>query len=1742
MSSVDHRIVEMEFDNKDFEKRVSTTINSIDELKKSLEFKGVEKGFDNVSKSISGIGFDKVSGALDAVTSKFSIFGTVGDQVIRSLTNSVTSKLIVAFKEVEGVILGTTYSMEGFREYETKIKSIQTIAANTGALNNFANEAQEAITYSEEELKVAQDVILGLYSVGNERKRLLEEANYDYAKIQNKVDQIMSGIDDNGNAISNNVTTTLSDIDTALDDLNVYADKTIYNFTNMTQAIGKFTTAGIDLSTSVEAVKGVSNLAAWAGADNAANQRAMYNISQALQVGYMQLMDWRSIENAGMATAQFKEAIMDTARVHGIAIDQMIEEEGSFNLTLQKKWLTNDILIETLAKLTAFTEDMTEEEREAERARWAEIGYTQEQIAEIEELSRIAYESATKVRTFHQLIETTKEEIGSSYTMMWQNIIGNFDEATNLWTDVHNAIQEHFIGPMTKARDAKWKFFHDNGGREAAIEGLTNTGKGLLTIIHAITDAWKEVFPPDDGHRITALAKAFAEFSKRLIVSEETAEKIKMTFKGLFSVIHIMVTAIKVAAQIIGILIKAIAGLSSSGHPILELTSRLGALLVNLDEFLTDSGNIEIAIEKITNLIKSLVNVMEPLTDNVSALFADRISPKIQKVFGDLRNYIRGFVKGSSDDVNNIENEDTSGVETFGDKIKNTLGPILEKIEPLIKIGKTILSVYIKILSKILSWAKDAIIKIKDILYNSADNVSISAIFEAILGVQAFTMMQSIKKFFTDAQKTIGSFKKTVDGVNNILVGVKDVLEAYALDIKANVLLKIAGAVLMLCGSLIALSQIDAGKLWEALKVMSILMAELTLMGVILTKIIEPTTILAKDGQFFGEYSNVGAVLTAMATAILMMAGAVWVLSKLDADQMSSGLVNMLYLLGVMIGSVALLTKIMKTVKPKEIMAAALSLIEMAIAMNLMVVPLVALSLVPADKISNGLKTVLLLSVIMTGIIGALNGLMKLFKTSGKTIMSASLALIELAAAINMMVIPILAFSLIPYDMLVKGIGFFTIISGTLIVMFAAMAAMMTKVLPSDIMAAGLALMEIAMAINMLVIPLAILGILPVEVLTKGFASVLVALGMIVASLWLLPKDYKSAAKTLMALSVTIMTIAGVLLLLAPIKWENLLAAAGSITIVLLAFAAMLSQITPTNNTVKALQAIAVIAGVMAVSLYALSQVPGGKLKAAVIALLGLIGGIVALGFVVGKFQIISTGLANISAALISFGMSITLIGAGLLAIAATLLILSKIDYDAIKLGKLGSEVAEFITELVVGLVKGLEKILATLAFIVPRLAAYLFESGVEVLKIFAANVGPLIDALVLIFCGIADGIGRNAYTIVDHLMKAIMSIFDAISTWLSEEDNLEQLSTSITNFIVSLAALFISLCGKFVEVGWAILKYIGVGLLDLWTVYEGTSFYSACEDFGEDLYDVINGVIHKLGLDDLGKAIVSLISDGLTSNASRRVLVDAIFTGVGAVIGGIPGALGGMVLSDKLNDWYDAQKNSTAVTETQAEVRRAQEKANQVAAKQNTFAKKPTLTDVLTINSEDNMSYLVKSLNKAGKEAGNAYLGGVEESLGIESPSKKMEEIAKYCMEGFTKGLDGEESSVMSTIKNFKNNITDGFDMSDTLPMDTSEVINLDDLNTQFNTDGLTKDISGTMDLNTKTTNDISMDVSKQMDATQQSILDTTNNIYDELASLKSYISEIKIQLDSGALVGSLVGPMDTALGERSAMKGRGV
>ena len=246
--------------------------------------------------------------------------------------------------------------------------------------------------------------------------------------------------------------TTLDDVNAALDTLNAYADKTIYNFTEMTRNIGTFTAAGTDLETSVNAIQGIANLAAVSGSTSQQASTAMYQLSQALASGTVKLMDWNSVVNAGMGGQVFQDALKETARVHGVAIDDMIKKEGSFRETLKDGWLTSEILTETLQKFTLTTEDLTAEQIEQNRAMLKAKGYTDDQIESIFKLGKTATDAATKVKTFTQLMDTLKEAAQSGWTQTWELLVGDFEESKVLWTKVSDTIGE-VINNSSQARN-----------------------------------------------------------------------------------------------------------------------------------------------------------------------------------------------------------------------------------------------------------------------------------------------------------------------------------------------------------------------------------------------------------------------------------------------------------------------------------------------------------------------------------------------------------------------------------------------------------------------------------------------------------------------------------------------------------------------------------------------------------------------------------------------------------------------------------------------------------------------------------------------------------------------------------------------------------------------------------------------------------------------------------------------------------------------------------------------------------------------------------------------------------------------------------------------------------------------------------------------------------------------------------------------------------------------------------------
>lgn len=349
-TTVDQRVVEMRFDNKQFENNIQTSLSSIDKLKKSLNMEGATKGLESVEKASGKINLSGLSNAVETVNAKFSALEIMAITALANITNSAVNagKSIISALTIDPI-------KTGFEEYETQINAVQTILANTSSKG-----------------------------------------------------------------------TTLDQVNNALDELNHYADMTIYNFTEMTRNIGTFTAAGVDLDTSVSAIKGIANLAAVSGSNSQQASTAMYQLSQALAAGTVKLQDWNSVVNAGMGGQVFQDALKETAKVHGIAIDEMIEDEGSFRETLQKGWLTSDILTETLSK---FTGDLNEDQLRT-------MGYTDEQIEAIIKMGQTANDAATKVKTFTQLFDTLKEAAQSGWTQSWEIIVGDFEEAKELLTEM----------------------------------------------------------------------------------------------------------------------------------------------------------------------------------------------------------------------------------------------------------------------------------------------------------------------------------------------------------------------------------------------------------------------------------------------------------------------------------------------------------------------------------------------------------------------------------------------------------------------------------------------------------------------------------------------------------------------------------------------------------------------------------------------------------------------------------------------------------------------------------------------------------------------------------------------------------------------------------------------------------------------------------------------------------------------------------------------------------------------------------------------------------------------------------------------------------------------------------------------------------------------------------------------------------------------------------------------------------
>ena len=440
MSSIDERVVEMQFRNDQFEQGVKKSLISLENLKKGLNLDKSSKSLSNLESTAKNFSMKNLASDVASISDRFSTMGIIGMTALQNITNSAiaTGKTLMSALTIDPV-------KSGFQEYETQINSVQTILANTESKG-----------------------------------------------------------------------TTLDQVNAALDELNHYADMTIYNFTEMTRNIGTFTAAGVDLDTSVQAIKGIANLAAVSGSNSQQASTAMYQLSQALAAGTVKLQDWNSVVNAGMGGQVFQDALKETARVHGVAIDQMIKDEGSFRETLSKGWLTSSILTETLSK---FTGDLNESQLKT-------MGYTDEQISSIIKMGQTANDAATKVKTFTQLFDTLKEAMQSGWTQSWEYIVGNFDQAKESLTVVSDTLSDIINNSSNKRNDLLYDALTSN--YDKFIKSINDAGIETTAFQDRVKAAINE-----NGGDADALIQKYGTLEKAIRAGAVSSDLLKKSLGGI---------------------------------------------------------------------------------------------------------------------------------------------------------------------------------------------------------------------------------------------------------------------------------------------------------------------------------------------------------------------------------------------------------------------------------------------------------------------------------------------------------------------------------------------------------------------------------------------------------------------------------------------------------------------------------------------------------------------------------------------------------------------------------------------------------------------------------------------------------------------------------------------------------------------------------------------------------------------------------------------------------------------------------------------------------------------------------------------------------------------------------------------------------------------------------------------------------------------------------------------------------
>ena len=1362
-NTIDERIVRMEFDNSKFEQNVQTSLGTLDRLKQALSFDKASSSLNGIEQAIKKSNIPFLGDAVDSVSSKFSALEIAGITAIANIANSVTNKLKSALDAVTVRPL-----MDGFKEYETQLDSVQTIMANTGK------------------------------SVG--------------------------------------------EVNGSLDVMNAYADKTIYNFQEMAANLGRFTAAGTELETSQQAIMGISNLAAVSGSNSQKASVAMYQLSQAIAAGSLKLQDWNSVVNAGMGGKVFQDALQRTAQhmldanvqvkdangnmisykeaIGGTteSIKDMIAEEGSFRESLKNGWITTDVLTETLRQFQLNVE--TTEDYEKAVKSLVESGYTEEQAKQIADMAKTAMDAATKVKTFSQLVDTTKEALGSGWAKTWQIIFGDFEEAKAMWTEISNVLNG-FIDQTSDARNAMLQSWKDLGGRTALLDGLHNTFSALLNVIHPVQEAFSDVFKPLAAFDLFTITKNFRDFTAGLHLTDEAAQKVYDVFHGLFSIIHDvfhgLFSIIHGVGNVFGTLSKLVGPLIEVFKVFfsifLDIVSELGQGLTLFSDTASQSSILATAVEFLSNVLLKFADIVRNAWDRIKEFYSS-----IKESF------VTPGLTNAWETIKSIGDAALS----FKNSIINTINSIRESISASGILG--FLQTACQFLKQIAGGLFNSIVNGIKQIFSALDSSGGGGLGNLIKLIQAGGLYLAIKNLISFF-KTFNDIKKGIIGnITDLIDGIKNSLESFQFEVKAKTLMEIAVAVGILAVALLILSSIEPQKMNTGLKGLSVAIGELVAALMLIDKVeTDPKKLMT---------NATGMIL--IATAITILSTAVKKLAELDLKQLGKGLLGV----GVLLKMVSQFLN-GTYFENKGAIGSAVGILIIAAAIRVLASSVEYLGNLDLEVIGKGLLA-----------IGALLLELSIFTkiaSGAKGMFSTGMAMIFIAAAMKIFASAMQDFASMDLDSILKGLIAF---GGILIEVSIAL-----NLIPKGAASKGLALVLVAESMTIAAKAFEKFGAMDWEQIKKSLVAMGGALLEMGIALNLIPKGSVIKALSLIVVASTMLIVANVFEKFGAMDWDQIGKGLMAMGVSLLE---MMVALTLMQGGIGGAAALLIVAAALAIITPILITLGGLEWEQIGKGLLTLAGAFLVFGVagaLLGPFALglaaLGAAIAVVSGSFFLFGASLAIVAAGIFALAkAVSLVPAVIEAIATMIGGLIQQVVPFIGALI-------GKILETFVLLLPQIAVTVIAVISTIIMVVTTTAPMILQAILSLLTTLLQMIAENVPAILAAVVGIIVAVLDGI------RNAIPMILYQITGIILAVLICIRNVIPQIVTVvGEIIVAFINAVATQIPAIIN--SAFNLIISFIDGLADAIDSNTDKLvaAVSHLIKAII---------NAAIK-----LFTGVG--------------------------------------------------------------------------------------------------------------------------------------------------------------------------------------------------------------------------------------------------------------------